>query len=448
MQQVQPSDPQGWVNYLRGELSKQAAEVNAHNDYYTGEHSLSFVGPKYRVAFAQLLSGFADNFCGLIVDSVAERLQVMGFRLTEDPAADEDAWALWQANDMDQQSAMAMLDALVGGRSFVGVWAESDGTPVIRAESPTEVVMTYHPGTDVPAVAMKSFTDDWGVEHAVLFTADAVLRLSREQAGARWVAGEEYGNPLGVVPFVELRNRPRLVGGPSSELMSVEPLQDALNKVVRDALLASEFAAYPQRWVTGLTIDEDEEGNPKPPPFNAALDRLFQAEDPDTKFGQFAAADLGNYAKLAELLVQHMASVSRVPFHYFLLNGGQAPSGEAITSAEAGLVAKARDRQLHFGEAWERVIRLAFKVQGDPRANSASAETIWRDPEYRSQAQRVDALMKLATLGVPAQQLWEDAGYSPQQVSRFESMRAADALLGSALGLPPVEPVTPDADQG
>jgi len=171
---------------------------------------------------------------------------------------------------------------------------------------------------------------------------------------------------------------------------------------------------------------------------DAALDRLFVGEDPDTKFGQFAAADLGNYTALVQSLVQHLASVSRVPFHYFLLNGGQAPSGESIKSAEAGLVSKARERQTHFGEVWEDVIRLAFRVLGDPRAEASAAETIWRDAEYRTEGEHVDALLKLKSLGVPVQQLWEDAGYSPQQIERFDQMREDDARIeATSMGMAP-----------
>jgi hypothetical protein len=81
----------------------------------------------------------------------------------------------------------------------------------------------------------------------------------------------------------------------------------------------------------------------------------------------------------------------------------------------------------HFGESWEAVMKLAFRIQGDDRAQFIGAETIWGDPESRTEGQHVDALLKLKTLGVPEPQLWEDAGFSPQQIARFASMRAEQA---------------------
>ena len=53
------------------------------------------------------------------------------------------------------------------------------------------------------------------------------------------------------------------------------------------------------------------------------------------------------------------------------------------------------------------------KVLEDPRGDVDDSETIWADPEYRSESELADALVKRAAIGVPRQQLWEDAGYSP-----------------------------------
>lgn len=427
-----PETPAGWADYLSMQLTAQAIEAERMNDYYEGRHAFLFAQDKFRRAYVDLIGGFADNFCSLIVDAVAERLAVEGFRMTEDPEADRDAWNIWQRNDMDSRSSTAMVESLVAARSFATVWGDQDGNPIIELEDATELI-TWGETSDrrIPEMALKRWVDEWGTWHARLWTPTASYKMTGTSNFGTWGDYIVTPNPLGIVPVVELANRPRLRFDPSSELRLVAPIQDAINKVVRDALVASEFAAYPQRWVTGLEIEEDEEGQPKPPPFNPALDRMFQAEDSTVNFGQFQAADLGNYAKLIDMLVQHLATISRVPFHYFLLNGGQAPSGEAITSAEAGLVAKVRDRQMHFGDGWERVMRLAFRVLDDPRAQASNAETIWRDPEYRTEGQHIDALVKLRSLGVPLQQLWEDAGYSPAQVERFDALRRDDMMLAA-----------------
>ena len=80
-----------------------------------------------------------------------------------------------------------------------------------------------------------------------------------------------------------------------------------------------------------------------------------------------------------------------------------------------------------FGESWEEVMRLCFAVLGDDKANVSNAETIWGDPEYRSESELADALVKRAAIGVPRQQLWEDAGYTQSQIARFMAMAEQDA---------------------
>jgi hypothetical protein len=384
-----------------------------------------FSQAKYLKEFGRVFDGWSDNFCGLIVDSVNERMFIDGFQMTDEPGGDKEAREIWQRNSLDAESNAAHLDAMIHGSSYVVVWADSLNNPVISVESAEHVVVQYKPGSrwEIEAAA-KFYTDDWGQEHVTLWWGDKVY--TGTGLYGQWGKYKESPNPLGEPPVVPIRNRSRLTGPPVSDLMVVMPLADAINKTVADALVASEFAAWPQRYVTGLEIQEDDEGRPREP-YRVAVDKLLQAESPDVKFGQFEAADLKNYVNLVNMLVQHMASISRIPFHYFLLNGGTAPSGESITSAEAGLIAKTRERMLHFGESWERVMRMAFRVMDDKRADAFGAEVIWRDPEKRTEAQHFDSLLKAQMFGVPRDQILSDAGYTPQQIERFRSMREQDA---------------------
>ncbi|MGK5496384.1 phage portal protein [Streptomyces sp. URMC 125] len=443
-----PETPQQWVDYLHGKLARSLPDYRKFSDYYDGKHqSLVFSQARHQQQFGKIFEKWADNFSGLIVDSVNERLAIDGFRMTSEPDADKDARDIWQRNFMDAESSAAHLDAMIQGVSYAVVWADKDGRPTITIESAQHVVVQYRPGSrrELEAAA-KFFIDDWGREWVTLWLPNAVYMYQRGAPTQGWSQRRREKNPLGEVPVVPIQNRARLVGDPLSDLAQVIPIQDAINKIAADALVASEYAAWPQRYVTGLEIIEDENGNPIEP-FKIAVDKLLQAEDPQAKFGQFEAADLKNYVNLIDMLVQHMASISRIPFHYFL-NGGAVPSGESIISAEAGLVAKARERMLHFGEAWERVLRLCFKVLKDKRAEAWGAEVMWRDPENRTEVQHMDALIKRKLIGVPTDQLLSDAGYSPQQIERFRKMREEDAKAEMELArkypMPQAQPAGPN----
>lgn len=244
----------------------------------------------------------------------------------------------------------------------------------------------------------------------------------------RAVDGEPWPLPhsFGVVPVVELVNDADLDNRGRSDVAGVLPLQDALNKLYMDLLVASEFGAFRQRWATGIDIPVNPETGRPLEPFKPAVDRIWATIVADAKFGDFEQTQLAGIISAIETTIQHIASTTRTPPHYLLGQMGTFPSGEALRSVETGLVAKAKRRMRDFGEAWEEVMRLAFRAAGDmARGRYAEAGTIWRDPENRTESQHVDALVKLRALNVPNEQLWADVGYSPEEIERFKKLRPA-----------------------
>lgn len=437
-----PLDAQAWRDRLLKALADRWRRIKIYDAYYRGEHNLAFASEKYRTAFGQLFAQFSDNWTPIIVDAVEERLNVEGFRFGANVESDADAWEIWQRNQLDAESQIAHTEALIAGMSGVLVAPGADGEPVITIEHAAQTIVQCAPGdTRRRIAALKQWQDEDGYAQVTLYLPDLVYKwqsartLKRGTGTVQWIAREVDGetwpmqNPLGQVPIVPLRNRARLLGEGESELAGVIKIQDAVNKMIADMLVASEFAAYRQRYVAGMEIPVDEQTGQTIEPFRPGADRLWMTENPAARFGEFSETNLSNFVTAIEMLVQHVASQTRTPPHYFYLSG-QFPSGESIKSAETGLVAKARRKMRHFGEAWEEVMRLAFAVKGDARAAAWDAETIWGDPESRSESEYVDALVKKKALGVPDQQLQEDAGYTPQQRARFAAMRAQDALTG------------------
>ncbi|MFD5069146.1 phage portal protein [Streptomyces sp. NPDC058369] len=422
-----PKTPIDWLAFLQGKLTENRDDLLKYIAYYEGEQQkMAFAQARYKSAFRDLFNDWRDNFCGLIIDSATERMRVEAFRIASEGGISEEAWEFWQRNSLDSLSNAVHLDAMVQSRAYVIVWKDNKtGEPIVTPVSAEEMAVQYKPGslTELEAAA-RFFQDSWGRTWVTLWTEDYVYEVPLGKT--EWEQGTRKPNPLKRVPVVPFHNRSRINGDPYSDLANVIPIQDAINKITSDALLASEFAAWPQRWVTGLEIQEDENGKPKAP-YDIGVDKLLQAENPEVVFGQFEASNLSNYVNFINLLVQHLSSVSRTPSHYFLVNQGTAPSGEAIISAEAGLVSKVKERMLYFGEAWEQVIRLCFLIKKDKRAEEVSLETVWADPEYRTEAQHIDSLLKLNQLDVPKELLWMRAGFSATEIEAFREMRREDA---------------------
>lgn len=428
------SNPREWLERrLLPGLSAQWASCERADRYYRGEHDFEIASTKYRIEFAQMLNSVIDNWMPLVIDAVEERLEVTGFRFNldrdnPDSEADKDAWDIWQRNYLDDDSSLIFETSLTCGISYAMVWGDVNGQPIITAEHPSQVYVVTESGRRRNRLAaIKSWEDEWTQQKFVnLYFPDEIYKLVYD---GNWNEREPTTkNRLGVVPIVPVINRSDMFGRGKSEIAEALSTQDQINKLVKDMLVASEFAAFRQRWATGLEIPVDDDGNPVQP-FKAGVDRLFTSEGTETKFGEFGASDLGNYVRAIESRIQSLASRTRTPPHYLLGQSGQFPSGESLRAAETGLVAKVKKRRKTFSEALEEVMRLAFKVRGDAERGSAfRAQTIWRDPESRTESEFVDSLVKLMSIGVPKRVLWERYGFTQSEIDRFETLLLDEAL--------------------
>ena len=415
---------------LSGKLDESQSRLARLDTYYEGRQPAAFLSPSSKEALGNRLHVLGVNFPRLLVQSVAERLHVTGFREAGVETADQSLWRIWQANDLETQAHLAHVDALTYGRSFVIVWAGPDGKPRITVESAKQVVVVHDPATGVVRAALKRW-EDGKDHHAVVYLPDAINRYRGPETALKVV--ETIPNPLGEVPVVPLVNRSRLLDfDGASEMDDILDLTDGLNKIMSDALVTSEYFARPRRWVTGLEVHEDDDGNAVNP-FSNEANRVWQSEDPETKFGQFDQARLDGYGDLTAILTQQIGAISGLPPHYLGLNGDQPPSADAIRSAEASLVAKVMGKQRTFGRSWARVAELATIVE---TGQSRDLEALWESPETRTPGQLADAALKLTQMGVPLSAVLADPlGYSPSQIDGIMRQQRQAVLTASTADL-------------
>lgn len=450
MTDLAPFSSPWWLDRLGRELDQRSANMAILDAYYNGKQPLRYATPQFRKTVKDTYASFAANFCKPVVQALEERLVVIGFRFGDD-VGNRKAWSIWQTNNLDAQSQKAHREAIIKGDCPVIVGPAVDGTAIIRVQKPEEVVIAYGDDPLERTVALRRWKTPDKRTLATLYYPDIIEKY--EQApdkswAERTVEGEEWPLPhsFGVVPVVALVNDPDLDNIGASEIAPVVPLQDALNKVWLDLLMASETGAHRQRWITGVEIPIDPETKKPVEPFKAAVDRIWSTPVTDAKFGDFAQTDPTGMISAIEEFVQQIAAVTRTPYHYFLQHSGQPPSGESLKSSETGLVSKARRRTRDFGEGWEEIERLAFRAQGDQkRSVFVAAEAQWRDPETRTEAEHVDALVKLQSINVPDEQLWADAGYTPTQIAEFLVMRAREPQVPVTHSAPVSVPETATA---
>lgn len=463
-----------WLAALYPALKSRKGALDTFDDYYSGNHPLPFLTPahaeKIRSQFRQMLEESRSNFMRLIVDVVDERLQVDGFRVSADTdlESDKDSWDIWQANKLDSLSRAAFLDSLVKGVSYMSVWqdADDDGYADIAVEDACETIIGYTPGSNFRRrdAALKAWVEPASkIERADVWLPDGCYRFQRklsdteiQSGGASWssiTGSDQYtaaqsqvstpagrvvwtptrdidphvANPLGVVPIVPLRNRGRTLIEGESEISDLVQIQNQINGFNFLLALAGYFGAHRQRWATGIKLEMDEARGELKEPFDAAIDKLWATEDPAARMGDFQQTDMGGYLDSIHQKIEHLAINSRTPRHYFTASG-QEPSGDAIKSAESGLVRKVERKQSSLGESLEEVMQLARKVSD--MDTSVDSEVVWADPATESEAVRADATIKKFAAGlIPKEQALEDLGYSQTAISRMLAMEAAEKLL-------------------
>ena len=329
------------------------------------------------------------------------------------------------------------------------VWADRFGRPLVTVGVAKQVAVLTDPGSRQVSAAIKRWEDsNTKTTEAVMYLRDRIVRLRADQQGAVAVPNgfktvEEFANPLGIVPVVNLRNTDRIIGDwGCSEIDDLKPLVDALNKSLADMLVTSEYVGRPRRWATGIELTErpvlDEEGNPvlddDSQPMMTEVNpipeghRAMISENDQAKFGQLNAADLAGYEASVRVILGQIMAVSTLPAHYVGVFTDNPASADALRAAEASLTARAEARQQTFGRAWEQVARLMIAVRDGRDPNKIDDVRVqWADAATRSVAQEADAVVKLYQAGLlPASYALGKLGYSDDEIRKIRAARVAE----------------------
>src|SRR5262249_20223509 len=154
------------------------------------------------------------------------------------------AWEIWQRNKMDAEADMAHTDAIKLGATYVLVGTDDGGKASIQVEPAGKAIVCLDPPQGRPRLGgLRFWTGEFGVDHCALYLPGGVYWWRREggDTSARWQEDVGSGtNPLGVVPLIPLANAPTLSDRLGrSDIDRVIPLQDAVNKLCADMLVAS-----------------------------------------------------------------------------------------------------------------------------------------------------------------------------------------------------------------
>lgn len=437
-------------------------------DYYRGRQPLAYASDEWRKFHSDRFGGFADNWCAVVADAPADRTAVTGFEL---PNADgfsreeADLWRDWQSNDMDAQQSQGFLTSRIARRSFVRVWGDSDGNPLMQWEHPQFCEIQYDDENPrLRLASLRTWRDDI-TEFATLETADEVWKFERTAmrdvftgmpvsdadrlaptgSGYGWlprlVSGEPWPapNPLGAVPMVEFMNRPLLRGEPLSDIAGVMAMQKAINLLWAYLFTAADHASMPARVVLGMeppkipvldNVTGEVVGEKAVKLDDLARGRMMFLTGQGGSIAQWDAAKLDVFTDAIKVCVTHIAAQTRTPSHYLGLPANV--NAETLTMDEIGLGQKVKETHLYSNAPLREVFRLTALVRGD-KAVAESCRTgrpSWKNPEIRSEAQLADAFQKRIAAGWPFEWLARNMyGLSPSEITDVMDARKAEAKL-------------------
>ena len=435
------------MRWIQQQADERRTDYELSRQYYGGDHDTAITDRLKKFLPPRLQ--FRDNFMNVVVDSLSERLTVLGFDI-EDETISEWVGELWGRNRMDHMQIVVHTETIMLGDCYLLCdWDELNERPRWTHQMAEMIVPHYNQNTREIDWASKKWIQrpHIGEEPETrlnLYYPDRVEKfVARGGVWARYSEPEEpwpvpwvdgSGEPIGV-PLIHFRNRPMGSDFGQSEIINVIPMQDLLNKSLIDLTMILDTLAFPQRYT--LNVNHG----------SSRLDILpgsvteFHSEYDGGTVGQWNAATVDGPLKSIEALVQHLAGTTRTPQHLFQIIGG-IPSGEALKTAESGLVNKAKQRMVNFGNSWEDALMLAMRIQGVfgtalPEIEEGSIQTTWDDPETRNEQAHMESLKAKMELGITKHQIWREMGYTQEQIDQMDEdntqERASETNIGAEI---------------
>ena len=415
------------LNGLRTSAMTQLALMDA---YYNGNQLIRDLG----IAIPPQVRGLHTvvGWPQVAVDALDERLDVEGFRYASSSDGDDELWGIWQANNLDEESQLAHLDALIYGCSYASVGTNDDTSPLITVESAKDMSVLWDPRWREITAALRVYGgDEFGRNlQATLYLRDQTIRLA--QSSAAWEVVERDDHRLGVVPVARLANRQRVSDrdGRSEITTQVMSLTDAACRTLLGMEVAREFYAAPQRYLLGASESafQDAEGNAKSAwaTYTGLVNAVERDEDGNLpQIWQAPAFDPSAFTRILDSYTEQMAACTRLPA-YMLGKTTQNPaSADAIRSAENGLVRRAERRQKTFSGGWETVMRLALRIANNGALPTAAQniETLWAKASTPTPAATTDSITKQIAAGaIPPRSdvTREQLGYSVIERQRLK----------------------------
>jgi len=419
-------------------LRVKARENEKYWRYFHGDHPMLYTYERLAQVFGPTATRFVQNWCGVAIHATLERVVLERFVVDGNPDLTAKVNELWKLTEMDVDVEDVHQSFLVTSEAFVFVWKDQDGH-VTAFENDADLCEMFYEKTNP---RKKKFAAKWWFDDDLkgwrlnLYYADRIEYYFQAgesvETGAKFVPYAVDGdvsaeNPFGEIPIFHFRKDRRKR---QSDLQELIPIQDGVNKLFSDMMVAAEFGAFPQRWVISNADISKLKNSP-----NEIWDLPgSDGEGQETSVGQLAATSLQNYWQTIEKLVEAAASVSRTPHYYFFKTGTSELGGEALIALESALVKKCKRYIRILQNEWQKMVEFMLRLSGENIPSVEKVRVIYGQPETMQPYTQAQVRQLNVSSGIPLLTQLRNDGWSQTQLNQLmEDVKAMSKLQEMSL---------------
>jgi hypothetical protein len=395
------------------DISNKAGDYNELYSYLDGSPVLKYSLDLLKDVFDKSFVYFSQNWAGVIINAVLDRLILKGFDSGNDTTNIKlnDLFTKKSLN-LDAQDVHEALQ--VTGEAFLIV-DKTDSDIDIYFNDPGMCTMFYDADRPkVKAYAAKKWTGSDGLYHINLYYPDRTEKYTSEggqTAGSFQLAKTEL-NENGIIPVFHFRNSRRIIKGELDP--SVISMLDGINQLFANMMASAQFETY-------RTLIFFTKQNPGALPLAPGMLVHVPPNEGDGQASsvlELQGSNLDNFTKPITELANALAIQTRTPKHFFF-EATQAPSGESLLVMESGLVKKVESKQEAYAPEWQALASYVLKLQGI-EVKASDIQPIWEPAQAQQPLMDAQVLKTSKEAGIPVVTSARRQGWDETEIIQLE----------------------------
>lgn len=373
------------VEYLRNKLAHHRQRVLTRYRFY----EMKNVVKEFNMSIPIELRAWTNSlgWCGRAVDSIADRLVFKEFQ--ED---NFEIMEIFQMNNPDMFFDSAVLSAVLSSCCFVYISPDGSGFPRLQIINGGNATGVLDPITGLLtegyAVLERDDRDNPITEAYLIKGITRILKKGQKPRDIRNNA------PYPLLAPIIYRPDAKRPFGHSRISRACMGIQDAAVRTIKRSEISAEFYSYPQKWVTGLSLDAEPMEKWKATASSMLTFTKDEDGGGDVKVGQFAQQSMSPYAEQLRMFAALFAGETGLTLDDLGFVSDNPSSAEAIKASHENLRLTARKAQRTFGSGFLNVGYLAACVRDNfafDRSQFYLTKPVW-EPIFEPDASMISLI--------------------------------------------------------